>query len=144
MNRLTYQLSAAVSGIFFGLGLLLSGMTNPKKVIGFLDITDNWDPSLAFVMGGAILVGVLGFKLIKRRQYSLFKQSIDFSNKTKPSLKVVVGSIIFGIGWGISGICPGPGIVNLGTGSLSALVFVLGLSIGAAIYPLIKRPQNDN
>lgn len=143
MNKLLYNLSAGVSGLIFGIGLLLSGMTNPKKVTGFLDVSGNWDPSLAFVMIGAISIGIIGFQWIRKYQKSLFQEPIQFKN-SKPSVKVVIGSLVFGVGWGITGICPGPGIVNLGAGSGDALIFILGLVIGIIFHSTFIRNKYDN
>lgn len=141
MQTLAYLLSAGFAGLLFGLGLLLSGMTNPQKVTGFLDITGKWDPSLAFVMGGAVAIGVIGFARLKKRGVSVLGGPIHFFSKTRPSAKVVIGSLIFGLGWGLTGVCPGPGLVNLGAGSQEALVFVVGLLLGTGVVALGNRNQ---
>lgn len=124
-------------GIIFSLGLVISGMTNPDKVIGFLDIFGAWDPSLAFVMGGAVLVNLVSFKLIlKRKPYFADKHLIP-SNSTIDK-KLIVGSVFFGIGWGLIGICPGPAIANLITFDVNLLVFLVSLIVGMLAFRLFE------
>lgn len=131
---------ALISGIVFGLGLLLSGMANPAKVIGFLDITGTWDPSLALVMGGAILVGVFAFGFAKKRSSSLLGEAIQLpTNNNKIDSRLILGAITFGIGWGLSGYCPGPAIVSLLTGGIKPIVFTLGMLAGMAIFTLLEK-----
>ena len=114
------------AGLLFGLGLLVSGMTNPSKVQGFLDIGGLWDPSLAMVMGGAICVALPIFQWILRR---------DVNRRPHGPVegRLVVGSILFGIGWGLSGYCPGPALVVAGSGSVSALAYVLAMGVGMLV-----------
>ncbi|WP_372656100.1 DUF6691 family protein [Halobacteriovorax sp.] len=129
------NLISLISGTLFSIGLILSGMTNPKKVIGFLDIFGEWDYSLAFVMVGAILVNFLVFKFLKKEKPVCGN---GFSLPTKSSLdwKLITGSALFGIGWGIVGICPGPGIVNLTSLSSEFIIFVGSMMAGMFIFKL--------
>jgi uncharacterized membrane protein YedE/YeeE len=112
-------------GLLFGLGLVLSGMINPEKVIGFLDLTGNFDPSLAFVMGGALAVTIPGYHLLFKRQAPLMAPKFDLPTKTRIDSQLVTGALIFGVGWGLAGLCPGPAISALGSGRLEAFVFVI-------------------
>ena len=112
------SLIAVLSGLLFGIGLLASGMTDPAKVKGFLDLFGLWDPSLALVMGGAIAVGLIGFTLAGRRTTSWSGEPIDLPKSKLVDLRLVLGGILFGVGWGIAGYCPGPGIVAASSGSL--------------------------
>lgn len=134
-----YSLSAFGAGLVFGLGLLVSGMANPEKVLGFLDIAGLWDPSLAFVMAGAIFVGLFAFAIARRRTLSFlgFNMKLPDSNRIDPRL--VVGSLMFGAGWGIVGFCPGPGLVALGAGEIKAAVFVASMIAGMVIFEIIER-----
>jgi hypothetical protein len=117
------------SGMIFSIGLVVSGMTNPKKVIGFLDIFGQWDYSLAFVMGGAVVINLLLFTWILKRKPIYCKQH-NLPDSTKVDSKLITGSIMFGIGWGLVGICPGPSVVNLVTGNSSAIIFFTAMVIG--------------
>jgi len=122
-------LSAFVSGLIFGLGLLISGMSDPGKVIGFLDVAGNWDPSLAFVMAGAILVGFFAFARMRRQAPP--RRELD--------ARLVAGSIVFGIGWGLAGFCPGPALVDFGAGIDKATVFVVAMLAGMLLYTGLER-----
>ena len=133
------NLSAFLAGLLFGLGLIISGMTNPSKVIGFLDLAGAWDPSLAFVMGGAILVGAGAFSVAKKRQRSLLGAPMRLSSSTKLDSRLLLGSLVFGIGWGLSGFCPGPAVVTAAAGQPKALIFVASMLAGMAIYSMIER-----
>lgn len=119
------NLTSLISGLLFSIGLGISGMLNPIKVKGFLDITRVWDPSLIFVMVGGIIVYAIFFKQITKRSKPICDHSFSLPTKTKIDYKLILGSALFGIGWGIAGICPGPAIANLATGLSSALVFVV-------------------
>ena len=132
-------LVALVSGILFGFGLTLSQMTNPLKVISFLDLAGNWDPSLIFVMAGALAVTTLCFRKILKRPTPLFDKSFYLSNKSAIDFPLLMGSAIFGIGWGISGYCPGPSVAGLGLGSKEAVVMVASLFLGFFAHRLVKR-----
>jgi uncharacterized membrane protein YedE/YeeE len=120
------------TGLVFGVGLYVSGMTQPSKVQGFLDFAGPWDPSLAFVMGGAVAVGFVAFHIAKRRSRTLLGDALPLPRATKIDGPLVAGSAIFGIGWGLSGICPGPGIVDVGFLDAHALVFVISMVAGMA------------
>lgn len=132
-------LSSFVVGLIFGIGLILAGMTNPAKVIGFLDVAGSWDPSLAFVMGGAILVGLVAFRFAHKRTENFFGGAIRLPTSRDIDLRLVGGSLIFGIGWGLAGFCPGPGITALGTGNPKAAIFVAAMIAGMAIFELADR-----
>jgi uncharacterized membrane protein YedE/YeeE len=125
---------ALVVGLIFGLGLCLSGMYQPAKVIGFLDLAGNWDPSLAFVMGGAIVVALPAFLLARRRSAAWIGGAIDLPTAHAIDAPLVVGSAIFGIGWGLAGVCPAPGVVDLGFFSPGAAIFVASMAVGMLIY----------
>src|SRR5579872_4600369 len=113
-----------VVGLIFGIGLCVSGMTHPGKVLGFLDLAGGWDPSLALVMAGALAVGFVGFSLAKRRPRDLFGAPLALPSSRSIDRPLIFGSVIFGIGWGLAGICPGPGLVDVGLLEPRALVFV--------------------
>jgi len=130
MNRLT----AFLAGLLFGLGLLLAGMASPAKVLAFLDLAGNWDPSLAFVMGGGIGAALLPFALAKRRKQALTGCPMQLPSKRQPDRALVVGSLLFGIGWGIAGICPGPAVVVLGSGNAAILPFCLAMLAGMGLF----------
>ncbi|MFO7529197.1 MAG: YeeE/YedE family protein [Marinobacter sp.] len=134
-----YSLASLFAGLIFGFGMILSGMANPEKVLGFLDIAGLWDPSLAFVMGGAITVGVVAFTVARRRTLSFLGLNMKIPSHTHIDKRLVIGSLMFGVGWGIAGICPGPGIVALGAGEAKAAVFVVSMVAGMAIFELIER-----
>ncbi len=132
-------LSALLVGLIFGIGLILSGMANPAKVLGFLDLFGNWDPSLAFVMGGAISVGLLAFRVAAGRPTSLLGEPMRLPTRKDVDKRLILGSLVFGAGWGLAGFCPGPALVALGTGSLKATIFVASMLSGMAIFELIER-----
>lgn len=133
MRRHFNFFSQYLIGVLFGLGLIISGMSNPQKILSFLDLAGNWDPSLMFVMGGAILVGLGGFYLVSKRTEAFFGGALHIPTRRDISKPLVIGSLIFGMGWGIAGFCPGPAIVALGAGQLKALVFVLAMLAGMAL-----------
>lgn len=125
-------------GLLFGWGLLLSGMTDPGKVQGFLDLAGAWDPSLAFVMGGAILVGVFAFALAKRRTTTFLGGVMQLPGSRDIDRPLIVGSLLFGAGWGLAGFCPGPGIVAMAAGEARAAVFVAAMLAGMLAYKLVQ------
>lgn len=133
--------SALAAGMLFGLGLAISQMVNPEKVLDFLDVTGNWDPSLALVMAGAVGVAMLAFRLVLRRKQPIFESEFHLPRMTKVDHRVLIGSGIFGLGWGIGGYCPGPGIAALSGGSLEALVFVAGMALGSVLYQRVAAPR---
>ncbi len=134
-----FAFASLLSGLVFGLGLIVSGMANPAKILGFLDLAGAWDPSLAFVMMGAIIVGSLAFFLARRRSVSLLGAAMKLPTSNKLDRRLVLGSLLFGIGWGVAGFCPGPGLVALGMGEIKALVFVLAMLAGMGLFELLDR-----
>lgn len=131
-----------ILGLLFGLGLLISGMTDPSKVLGFLDLAGTWDPSLAFVMGGGVMVGVLGFAWAKKRSTSLSGQAFQWPDLVHIDRPLVLGSLMFGVGWGLAGFCPGPALVSMAAGHDKALVFVLAMVAGMALQDRLKKRDN--
>lgn len=142
--KMSIKLAALLAGLLFGLGLIVSGMADPAKVLAFLDLAGRWDPSLAFVMGGAIVVGVPAFAWARRRKQSLLGQPMQLPAGGRVDRRLVLGSLLFGMGWGMAGICPGPALVLLGEGVGKALVFVLAMLAGMALFRwrerLTRRP----
>lgn len=136
---MTSILIALISGLVFGIGLILSEMANPEKVLSFLDMTGSWDPSLAFVMLGAISIGVIAFTLARRRGQTYLGSTINLPTSRVIDKRLILGSLAFGIGWGIAGICPGPGLVLVGTGNLHGVVFVLAMLAGMGIFEMLER-----
>jgi uncharacterized membrane protein YedE/YeeE len=134
---------ALLVGLLFGLGLLVSGMANPAKVLGFLDIAAAWDPSLAFVMAGAVAVGMIAFTFAARRRESLLGLPMRVPAAGRVDRRLVVGSLLFGVGWGLVGFCPGPALVALGTGHAKALAFVAAMVAGMAIFELAERTRGS-
>ena len=140
MNAQTQRLGIALaSGLLFGVGLDLSGMTQREKVLGFLDVLGAWDPSLALVMVGAIAVGTLGFIAAKRRKTSLVGDAIAIPTRSDIDLALIAGSVLFGIGWGLVGLCPGPAFVSLGLGQLDVLTFLVAMLGGALFVDLVRK-----
>lgn len=131
-------LMAFIVGLVFGIGLIVSGMTNPAKVQGFLDLGGQWDPSLAFVMGGAILVGLVAFRLAGARQRSLLGEAMRLPTSNRIDRRLVLGGLAFGIGWGLGGYCPGPALASLAGGG-KAVVFSLAMVAGMAIFEILER-----
>lgn len=127
-----------LSGLLFGLGLLISGMTDPVKVLGFLDVFGAWDISLALVMGGGLVVAIIGVQIARRRRLSWVGSEIEMPTKTKITKRLVIGAMLFGIGWGLVGICPGPGIVLLGTGQWQAYVFITAMIVGMVVFQRLE------
>jgi uncharacterized protein len=134
-------ISAFVTGLVFGLGLLVSGMANPDKVLSFLDVAGAWDPSLALVMGGAIAVGLIAFGFIKGRSQSLLGEPLRLPSKMQLDRPLVLGSLGFGVGWGLAGFCPGPALVALGAGEIKALVFVAAMLAGMGLFEAIQKQR---
>ncbi len=127
------------SGLIFGIGLIVAGMANPAKVLGFLDLAGLWDTSLALVMGGAIAVGSIAFALAKNRTQSLLGLPLNLPTATKIDRRLIGGSVVFGIGWGLAGICPGPGLVLLGSGEYLGAVFVVAMLAGMCVFEIFER-----
>ena len=127
------KIISLVSGIIFGIGLVISGMTNPEKVIGFLSITHNWDASLIFVMGGGIITAGPFFYLMRNRQTSSLGNQIDLPKKQKLDKKIIIGASFFGVGWGLVGLCPGPAIAAIATFDPIIIVFLLSMAAGVLV-----------
>lgn len=129
---------AFLCGLIFGAGLLISGLANPEKVLGFLDLSQAWDPSLAFVMIGAIAVGIIGFALVKGRKKAFCGVPILLPDNNTVDRTLVVGAVLFGLGWGLAGICPGPSLILLGAGIGKGLLFVLSMLAGMWIVTRVR------
>ena len=123
-----------LAGLIFGLGLIISGMTNPEKVIGFLDVAGQWDPSLMFVMLGGIAVAYVGFQFVRDKSQTIFDDAIHLPGKTHLSKELIIGSLLFGAGWGLAGFCPGPALVAMGAGYKEAFIFVMAMMVGMFIH----------
>lgn len=130
---------ALLSGILFGAGLLVSGMTNPAKVLAFLDVLGRWDPTLAFVMGGALAVASVGFALARRRERAWLGATFDLPTRRDIDAPLVGGAALFGVGWGLVGLCPGPALANLFRGSIEIAVFVAAMTAGVVGYRWATR-----
>ncbi|MGB2108491.1 MAG: DUF6691 family protein [Marinobacter vinifirmus] len=134
-----YSFASLFAGLVFGMGLIVSGMANPEKVLGFLDIAGLWDPSLAFVMGGAIIVGLVSLAVARKRTLSFLGFNMKLPTNNRIEKRMVIGSMMFGIGWGIAGFCPGPGLVALGAGEIKGAVFVASMVAGMVLFELFER-----
>lgn len=132
---------ALASGLVFGIGLILAGMTEPLKVKGFLDLAGAWDPSLALVMAGAIAVGVLAFARARRRERSWTGALMEIPTSRTVDARLVTGGVLFGVGWGIAGFCPGPALVALGSGMGAAGIFVAAMLVGMVIHDKFLSPK---
>ena len=137
-------LTALLAGLMLGLGLILSGMANPAKVVGFLDVTGLWDPSLALVMGGGLVVGALGYRWLSARPVTLLGEPLNLPTNSVINLRLIGGSVLFGIGWGLTGICPGPGLVLLGAGLDAGIIYVLALLTGMLIYSVVEYVRHPH
>jgi uncharacterized protein len=133
------EFASLLAGLVFGLGLIVSGMANPAKVLGFLDLAGHWDPSLAFVMAGAIAVGAVAFAIAHRRARSFLGAEMRLPSARHIDRRLVLGSVTFGIGWGIAGFCPGPALVSLGMGEVKALVFVAAMLVGMVVFEIFEN-----
>ncbi len=131
-----------LAGLIFGIGLIISGMTNPAKVIGFLDITGLWDPSLAFVMAGGIAIASIGLLVAKKRTLSFLGLQMRFPTGKKIDRSLLLGGAIFGIGWGLAGICPGPALVLVGGGVFKGVIFVIAMLLGMALFEVFNRHKS--
>ena len=127
-----------IIGLIFGLGLVISGLANPEKVLNFLDITGNWDPSLALVMGAAVVTTFIGYRVVFARQKPLCAIDFDVPANRKADKSLITGAILFGIGWGLGGICPGPAITTVGLAATGTLIFVPAMVIGMLIARKVK------
>ena len=136
-------LSAFVAGLVFGLGLIISGMSNPAKVLGFLDLAGTWDPSLMFVMAGAIAVGAVSFAFAKKRARTFLSGAMHLPQARDVDARLVAGSVVFGVGWGLAGFCPGPALVAVGAGTEKAAWFVLAMLAGMLLYEVLERRVHE-
>lgn len=127
---------ALLAGIIFGSGLILSGMVNPAIVLAFLDIAGDWNPSLLWVMGGAVAIGTIAFMIAKRLKYSYLGAPMQIPTSTQIDRRLLLGSLLFGIGWGIAGICPGPALVLVGSGNLDAIIFLVAMLLGMGFFEI--------
>jgi uncharacterized membrane protein YedE/YeeE len=132
-------LLALLAGLVFGLGLILSGMTDPAKVIGFLDLAGNWDPSLGLVMGGAVLVGLVTFRFSARRTKAFLGDAMHIPTTRQIDRRLVLGGITFGVGWGLAGYCPGPALASLASGGFQALLFIAAMLAGMGLFALLEK-----
>jgi len=133
--------SAFAAGLLFGVGLVVSGMVNPVKVLGFLDLAGAWDPSLAFVMAGAVAVAAIAFAWTGKRAATLLGAPLALPSSRDLDRRLVLGSIVFGVGWGLAGFCPGPAVVALGAGKIKALAFVAAMLAGMLAFEWIERAR---
>ena len=134
MNKLV----SLISGIIFGIGLVISEMINPEKVLGFLDLFGNWDPSLAFVMIGALIISSPLFHMIKKKEKPIFAKNFNYSNNKSINNQLILGSAIFGAGWGLIGLCPGPAISSIALLDIYSIIFVIAMFVGFYLVKLIN------
>ena len=139
-----HRMSEFIVGLVFGIGLIVSGMTDPGKVLGFLDLAGPWDPSLALVMAGAIAVGVFAFAAARQRTRSFLGTVMHLPAARGIDRRLVLGSLVFGVGWGIAGFCPGPAVVSAGAGQPKAIVFVLAMLAGMWLFEQAERLSARN
>ncbi|UAW97596.1 YeeE/YedE family protein [Halopseudomonas nanhaiensis] len=137
-------LSAFIVGLVFGFGLILSGLTDPSKVLGFLDVTGVWDPSLGLVMAGAILVSSVAFFFASRRTRAVFGEEMRLPTATQIDRRLVLGGLAFGAGWGLAGYCPGPAVASLFTGMVEPVIFVAAMLAGMTMYELQSRMTGES
>ncbi len=133
-----YLITALLAGLLFGFGLIVSGMTNPQKVLAFLDVTGKWDPSLAFVMLGAIPVMALAYSMMKKRRHTCLGQEVQVPTKRLIDARLVLGAVIFGAGWGLVGYCPGPALASLLTGWMSPVIFSIAMVVGMWLQRILS------
>jgi len=131
--------TAFIVGLVFGIGLIVAGMTNPAKVQGFLDLAGMWDPSLAFVMGGAILIGLVAFRIAGTRERALLGDAMRLPTATHIDRRLVLGGLAFGAGWGLAGFCPGPALASLATGSAKVMIFTGAMVAGMVVFEVLER-----
>ena len=139
-----HRISEFLVGLFFGLGLILSGMTDPGKVLGFLDIAGIWDPSLALVMGGAIAVGFFAFAIAKKRTVNFLGGALHLPKSNQIDKPLVIGAMMFGAGWGLAGFCPGPAFVSLASGQIKAAMFVVFMLVGMQVFEVWNRQTSPS
>jgi hypothetical protein len=135
------KLIALLSGVIFGLGLIISEMVNPAKVIAFLDLAGAWNPSLGLVMAGAIAVALPAFYVAKRKQNSVCGMEMHLPNNKTIDTRLIVGSLTFGVGWGVAGFCPAPALVSAATGQWQAIVFSLAMIVGFYVFAILEKSK---
>lgn len=135
--------TSLLAGLVFGFGLLISGMADPNKVLGFLDLAGPWDPSLALVMGGAIAVGLVAFAVARQRTVSFLGAEMKLPSARQIDRRLILGSMLFGVGWGVAGLCPGHALVSIGTGQIKAVVFVSAMVAGMGVFEWLERRQSQ-
>lgn len=140
---MTTRIAAFLAGLLFGIGLILSSMTDPARILAFLDVTGSWNPSLAFVMGGAVMASLPAFFYARRRETTPTGHAFSLPERFPITLRLVAGAVIFGLGWGMSGWCPGPSLVSAAAGSLPALVFIATMAISWALARKIAESSGD-
>lgn len=131
-------LTSLLAGILFGLGLIISGMANPQKIIDFLDITGNWDPSLLVVMLGALAVSFWAFRYVSKREKTWLENSFNLPGARQLDKRLILGSLVFGAGWGIAGYCPGPALTSLLAGQIAPFIFVVAMISGMTLYEILE------
>lgn len=144
MKDVLYAGAAFAVGLIFGAGLIVSGMFNPAKVLAFLDLAGRWDPSLALVMAGAVVVAATGFAIAGRRSRSWLGAPMHLPKTRDIDARLLLGSLAFGAGWGLAGFCPGPALVALGAGQVKAVVFVAAMALGMFVFEALERLQRAN
>ena len=130
-------------GLLFGIGLIVSGMSNPAKVLNFLDLVGTWDPSLAFVMGGAVLVAFFGYRIVLKREMPIIGAKFDVPTRTDIDMRLIVGPALFGVGWGLGGFCPGPALTAIGLAATGTLIFVPAMLLGMWIARLLAERRTS-
>jgi uncharacterized protein len=130
------KLSGLLAGLLFGIGLSISGMVNPAKVMGFLDFFGQWDPSLAFVMGGAVTVYAIGYRLVMKSAKPLFDETFQVPTRSDLDARLISGAVLFGAGWGLAGYCPGPAITGLAFGMTQTFIFFAAMAVGVVVFKL--------
>lgn len=143
MRPMIKLLTSLFAGLVFGIGLIVSGMTNPAKVLGFLDLAGWWDPSLALVMAGAIAVGTLAFQWAGRRSTSLLGEPVRLPAATRVERRLLLGALAFGVGWGLAGFCPGPALASLASGGAKPAIFTVAMIAGMVLYELLERATHS-
>ncbi len=138
MNKAAAYIASFATGLLFGIGLIVAGMANPAKVLAFLDVAGRWDPSLALVMVGAIGVGVVAFTLAKKRKTSVLGLPMQLPGNFVIDRRLIIGSALFGVGWGLAGICPGPALVLVGAGVMKGVIFLVAMLAGMALFELLQ------
>ena len=144
MSAMKENLAAGVAGLIFGIGLVIAGMTQPHKVVGFLDIFGNWDPALMFVMGGAVTLHLVTYRLVRKRPTPIVVSKWQVPTKTELTKALMIGAVLFGAGWGLAGFCPGPAITSLASFDVSVVIFVVSMLTGMVIFKFVDQKIKIN